>query len=702
MVRAKACVALIVSGLAILAPAPYADAQTAADRRVLDRADYQDRLRAMWLGETIANWTGLRTEGGYTQPPFLTDQNWLLPPAPGYPPLDYVLGQDPWLADDDTDVEYVYLHLLNQHGTLFLTPQQIADGWIAHINRFIWVSNAETRGLIGRGVLPPATGLGAANRWRLQIDAQLTTEIFGALAPGMPELALRMSELPIRTVASGHAAHASQFYIVLYSLATQVDPALSGREKSLWLFHQARRYIPSTSKAADIADFVLADFLANPDPDNWERTRDLVYQRYDVNAAANGFEYRGWTESSVNFACGMIELLYGGCDYRHTVEIGTLSGWDSDNATATMGGLIGLMLGTQQLMSQFPGVSLSDRFNIYRTRDALPDFLPGDPAAEDTFTMMAARVSPIIERAITFAGGFVNHASGQWLLPPPAPFSPAAPSDLTAFNPLVRETARSHNLGVRAADGSVTAASTAAPSSPPFFHPYPYGLSIPDHLANGSEPDLSGAEPGVGCHEWERIFYSTQNSGALPGQPLTFSVTYDRPVLVHTIRFIEGDHFYQAGAGGVRGGWLTDIHPQLLVGGVWIDPAPAPAMPTTPDPSMPFQIIDWVLASPVVATGVRITGIPGGDSDGGPFATIAELDALAPPAPPPTLTSFDFNADGQVDLIDLYTLAAGAALPLPPPGADLDGDGAFTPADLVYLERAVRWDEATDMKGPQR
>ena len=39
----------------------------------------------------------------------------------------------------------------------------------------------------------------------------MTTEFFGLLCPGMPERALRMGDLPIRTVSRGYATHAAQF-----------------------------------------------------------------------------------------------------------------------------------------------------------------------------------------------------------------------------------------------------------------------------------------------------------------------------------------------------------------------------------------------------------------------------------------------------------------------------------------------------------
>ena len=63
----------------------------------IDRADYQDRLRAMWLGKAIANWTGLRTEGQVSTPPFLTDAAWGTNPFPDRPwvHLDLFLYSNP-------------------------------------------------------------------------------------------------------------------------------------------------------------------------------------------------------------------------------------------------------------------------------------------------------------------------------------------------------------------------------------------------------------------------------------------------------------------------------------------------------------------------------------------------------------------------------------------------------------------------------
>jgi hypothetical protein len=559
----------------------------------LSRCDYADRLRAMWLGETIANWTGLTTEAVKQDAPFYTDADWGRDQDISWKPNDTIdfVFQDPWLADDDTDIEYVYLHLLNEHNTLFLTPQQIADGWRAHMNDYIWVSNEQARSLMELGVLPPVTGMGTANEHFLQIDAQLTTEIFGALAPGMPEMALIMADLPIRTTASSYAAHAAQFFVVLYSLATQVDATLPPREQNIWLVEEARRYIPGTSKTADIIDFVLADYLANPDVDNWELTRDRVYERYHDHAREHGFVYRGWTESSVNFAAGLLAFLYGEGDFRRTVQIGTLSGWDSDNGTATIGGLLGLMQGYDALIAQFPDVEMSDRYRIHRTRPTMPDYLPEDRHAQDTFTLMADRMLPLVEQAILESGGSVE--DDLWTLP-------GIPGESQLqLNPSTRLSQRSANLRVASAGGTIEV-SVAGEAFNSRMKP----------IADGFEHNFSGKE-------LRRIPRSYHDFGVDAGSTLTVDVIYDRVVEIATIRLIEGGN-----------NSFSQIKAQVLVDGEWLPVPDDTRLSQQSDATIPFQLFDFWLAEPIMGEGIRIVATIS-DETRLPEIAISELDAFS-------------------------------------------------------------------------
>lgn len=380
----------------------------------LDRAAYAERLRAMWIGGCLANWTGLRTEGVRITRPFFTDDDWGRPLGRDRARIEFVF-QDPWQADDDTDIEYVYLHIMSEARSIHLSPAQIRDGWRAHVNDFIWVSNRRARDLMERGVAPPDTSHPANNPEGLHIDAQLTTEIFGALAPGMPELASRIADLPIRATARDHAAHAAQFHVLLFSLAATVDPEKPRREEIVRIVREARRHLPDESKAADVIDFVLSAYLSANDKDDWESTRDAIARRYQEAALLHGFVYRGFTESAINLAAGLLALLFGEGNFMRTVQIGALSGWDSDNGTATMGALVALLGGLPELEAAFPGMRWSDRYHIHRTRPTLPDRMPEDPGAEDTFTGITQRMVELVDLAVKEGGGEVTPTG--WRIP---------------------------------------------------------------------------------------------------------------------------------------------------------------------------------------------------------------------------------------------------------------------------------------------
>jgi hypothetical protein len=655
--------------------------------RQIDRATYADRVRAMWLGECIANWTGLRTEGKRNAPPFLTDADWGTRP-PDFTsggPIDYYLGWgQPWGADDDTDIEYVYLHLLSQQAPgvpARLDPGVIRAGWIAHINRAIWVSNAAARELMDRGVTPPmtaiaqglASGMTQSGDRSLMIDAQLTTEFFGALYPGMPGPALDAADGPIRATSAGYAAHASQFFVVLYALAPVAPAELSGRDRGIWLVNEARKYVPGSSKTADIVDFVLTDYLSNPDTNDWERTRDRVYERYQLNASANGFLHRAWFESAVNFATGLIALLYGEGDFKKTVRVGTLSGWDSDNGTATMGGLLGLMMGRQALVDAF-AYEFDDRYWAARTRDNLPDYLTGDPAADDTLTLMAQRTIGIVDRAVADSGGRVGASS--WLLPPGGAGPGVTPAAALARTPTQREMDRSANRRVAAAGGTVTATIT----------PTPVAFEGPARIiADGREADFRGLEtppdgtPGVDRRQTSTYFASPWPPPANSVQSM--QVVYDRDVTVAGVRFVEGDALL---SGSAMGGWFQSVTVELSIGSVWTAVSVTPSEPLEP---RGFQMIDFALPSPVTARGIRVSG-----PIGGTWVSAMELDALAP-APGPD-AGFDLSGDGRVDAEDVYASLASPR--------DLDMDGAANAQDARYVRAAVRWTERSDTTAGRR
>ena len=360
--------------------------------RIISIPEYKDQLKGFWLGQCIANMTGLVTEmdkigniGEIKTGKFYTSNDWGKLDEPNIfstnqiseysETIDFVFEQDGvWPADDDTDIEYMYQDLLLKNKTSFLTPTQIRSGWIKHIKieeeNFLWVSNQKAFDLMKEGVLPPETSDPNLNEHYEMIDAQLTTEIFGFLAPSRPDIALKMAELPILTTARYDAKWISQFYVSMYSLATTIDTKKDIKYNILTIADKSRYLLPETSYSSKMYDYVKGQYLEGK---SWEEARDNVYERYQVeskdgyNITSKKLYCNGCFAAGINFAASLISLFWGEGNLKRTIKIGTLTGWDSDNPTSTWGGLIGFIIGKKGVEKEF-NRKFSEKYFIHRTR----------------------------------------------------------------------------------------------------------------------------------------------------------------------------------------------------------------------------------------------------------------------------------------------------------------------------------------------
>ena len=403
---------------------------------IISRKKYMDQMQGFWLGQSIANWTGLITEMDKIKPPFYTDKNWGGPDKKNIwgnyiSPKDTIITfylvekGKPWGADDDTDIEYMYQHLLDENNISILSPEQIRKGWLNHIysnetapagENYLWVSNETAYYLMIDGFIPPETSEPERNPNFSMIDAQLTTEIFGVLSPVRNDIALKMAHLPIRVTAKNDAEWVSKFYVSMHSLASKVDYKLSAKEQIEWIAKEARKVLPNNSYSAKMYDFIHKSYLINPDKNNWEKTRDQIFKRYQLNSN-DGYTYKNPFDSGINFAASLISLFYGEGDLKRTIQIGTLSGWDSDNPTATWGGLLGFILGKEGILKIFNNNNLSSDYWIHRTRKNFIDRTP-DIDGEDTFELIAKRAIFIIDRVVIeeMKGG-VDLEKNIWYIP---------------------------------------------------------------------------------------------------------------------------------------------------------------------------------------------------------------------------------------------------------------------------------------------
>jgi len=402
----------------------------------ISRDKYKDQLYGFWLGQCIANWTGLVTEmdkigniGEIKTGDFYTRADWGKADQPsiwaeGVPSdlsstIDFVVRDtnEIWGSDDDTDIEYMYQHLLYTYESNLLSPEQIRDGWLKHIKseeeNFLWVSNQKAFDLMKEGVLPPETGNPDKNEYFEMIDAQLTTEIFGLFSPARPDVASKIAHLPIQTTARNEAEDIAQFYVCMHSLAS-MNTEKTMSQRIHWMANKAREVLPESSYSAQMFDYSQKLYKSGIP---WEQTRDSIYYRYQVkqedgyNITSKNLHCNGCFAAGINFAASMVSLFYGEGDLKRTIKIGALAGWDSDNPTATWGGLIGFMIGKDGIEKTFDR-QFSNRFNIHRTRKNFPD------DGIDTFENMAQKGLIVADRVVKERiGGTIDPEKNIWIIP---------------------------------------------------------------------------------------------------------------------------------------------------------------------------------------------------------------------------------------------------------------------------------------------
>jgi hypothetical protein len=403
--------------------------------RKISRTEYKNRLYGFWLGQCIANWTGLVTEMDKIGIPtkdgkgagFYTRKDWGQPDQPNIwgsndlsETIDFLYAAEDsiWGADDDTDIEYIYQNLLYNNRTSMLSGEQIKEGWLKHMKHeeenFLWVSNQTALNLMLEGVVPPMTSDPEVNPDYEMIDAQLTTEIFGFFAPTRPDVALKMAQLPIQTVARENAEWISEFNVIMYSLAPLADENKAVKDNLLWMATEARKRLPNDSYSAKMYDFVLEQFSSGA---TWEEARDGLHEKYQIKQedgylwATKDEVCNGCFAAGINFGASIISLFYGEGDIKETIKIGALAGWDSDNPTATWGGLLGFMLGKDGVENAFDK-KFANKFNIHRTRVGFPN------KGVDTFEEMAKMGIYVIDRVVQDQmGGGIDIGKDVWYIP---------------------------------------------------------------------------------------------------------------------------------------------------------------------------------------------------------------------------------------------------------------------------------------------
>ncbi len=329
----------------------------------------RDKIRGGLLGQMLGNLNGIPHEMRYiNEPGNVTEYTPALPEGAR--------------TDDDTDLEWVYIYIMQKENCVFLSPQRITELWKRRINKGIWCSNRFARHLMNLGFEPPLTSRFALNPWAdFNISGQFLCETFGLLAPAMPQTASRIGLNYTRVAIDLEPAQTTQLFCTMIATAFTSDDIEEILEAGVAALDQR-----------SVIREIVADVRGwrKRHPDDWRATRRLVKEKYSRHGGAmrdkNGYE--------LNTASTIAALLYGQGDFAKTLMTAFNFGWDADNTAATAGTIVGVVKGYRWILSQ--GWQIVDRYKN-TSREDMPE--------DETITSFADRLIDLAEKVIVEQGG---------------------------------------------------------------------------------------------------------------------------------------------------------------------------------------------------------------------------------------------------------------------------------------------------------
>jgi hypothetical protein len=298
--------------------------------------DYVDKMKAGWVGQMAGVGWGGPTEFHYKG---------VIMPAEKMPKWrPEMINQ---FGQDDIYVEMTFLRTLEQYGFDCSIRQAGID--FANSGYPLWHANRNGRDNLRKGIAPPDSGHPKFNKHADDIDYQIEADYSGLIAPGLANVVIELGEKFGRLMNYGDGVYGGQFVGAMYAEAffeNDIEKIVRAGLKS----------IPRDSQYAECIRDVLAWY--KQDPDDWQKTWQLINEKYHLNPAYRRFSCSGPKgefniDAKINGAYIVMGLLYGKGDPDQTIIISTRCGQDSDCNPSNSGGVLFTTIGFENLPERF-------------------------------------------------------------------------------------------------------------------------------------------------------------------------------------------------------------------------------------------------------------------------------------------------------------------------------------------------------------
>jgi hypothetical protein len=337
-----------------------------ADSR-LSRAEYQDRIHAAWTAQILGTLMGFEFEHKPASTIFVDKLPDRFQMAP---------------VDDDYYYELVAIRAFEKYG-IGMTVADLGKQWIEN-SAGSWGSSEQARLLLARGIRPPETGHPRYNRMWFSIGPQFSADVYGMLAPGMPNLAGKLAREFGHINGYSVGTDGAVFMAGMVSMAfTETNP----KE----IVRKAARLLHPKSPYRQCLDMVIAMAEKGATP---EEIANAVEDRWHI-------EYPATNNAVANGGLVALSVWFGEGDFLQTVNHAyraadfTDADCNAANAAAVVGALKGMKALPPNLVAR-----LQDRI-----RGSQMGGVKLTPPVDESITGIAKRTAALGVQFLKASGG---------------------------------------------------------------------------------------------------------------------------------------------------------------------------------------------------------------------------------------------------------------------------------------------------------
>jgi hypothetical protein len=288
-----------------------------------------DKIKGGWAGQIIGCTYGGPTEFRYSA--FINKGI----------PIEWTDNSIKWYYDnapglyDDVYMDLTFVEVFEKEG-LDAPIESFAKAF-STAGYQLWHANQAARYNIQHGIMPPESGFWMNNPHSDDIDFQIEADYAGIMAPGMPVAAAHFADGIGHMMNYGDGWYGGVYVAAMYSLAFVSDDID-------FIVREALKMIPPQSKYYRC----MSDIIKWHDlyPRDWEITWALAEKEWGFDTGCpEGTLAILDIDALINSAYIVMGLLYGEGDFYRTIDVSTRCGKDSDCNPASAGGILGAVLG---------------------------------------------------------------------------------------------------------------------------------------------------------------------------------------------------------------------------------------------------------------------------------------------------------------------------------------------------------------------